>query len=91
MPEHTWPDVGAIMTWQPIETAPKDQLIMLWRPDAYWWAKRDIAIWCKDNLARKPKPYWQSLLIQGKVMQRYWYPTHWQPLPQPPTQPITEP
>jgi hypothetical protein len=78
------------MTWQPIKTAPKDQLIMLWRPDAYLWAKCDIAIWCEDNLVRKSKPYWQSLLIQSKVMQRCWYPTHWQPLPQPPTQPTTE-
>lgn len=80
------------MTWQPIETAPKDQLIMLWRPDAYEWARCDIGVLDADIYAKNPKPYWRSRLYDVlKSEMRNWRPTHWQPLPQPPTQPTTDP
>lgn len=79
------------MTWQPIETAPKDQVVLLWRPNAYGLAKCDIGNWDDDKYAKRPKPYWRSFLGCVRVSQmRNWYPTHWQPLPQLPTQPTKE-
>lgn len=79
------------MTWQPIETAPKDRLILLWRPGAQEWAKCDIGKWDEDRYARRPRPYWRSFLnIRSILRMRSWYPTHWQPLPTPPSHPTTD-
>jgi hypothetical protein len=50
------------MTWQPIETAPKDQLIMLWRPEFHGC---DIGRSDKDQYAKKPSPYWRSYFLYG--------------------------
>lgn len=71
------------MTWQPIETAPKDGTpILLYKPnekrmgayllagfwDVEWWA-------CAGS----------KLVYFSRLDQReYGHPTHWQPLPEPP-------
>jgi hypothetical protein len=60
--------------WQPIETAPKDQAVVLWVPRRYphvvigeHWAHSDELTW----------GWWtQSSRVE---------PTHWMPLPLPPT------
>lgn len=50
-----------MMQWQPIDTAPKDRLILL-----FWPATGGMSIriacgkWDHDEYARRPKPYWTS-------------------------------
>jgi hypothetical protein len=76
--------------WQPIESAPKDQIILLYRPSAPW-PEVQVAPgqYKKDEYAKKPKPYWQIWLfiLNGKTESRNYEPTHWQPLPKPPASP----
>ena len=68
--------------WQPIDTAPKDSTVLLFRPDAAYWAKVSIGAWEEDTFAKRPKPYWEGLHKLGSVSQyRAWEPTHWMPLP----------
>lgn len=57
--------------WQPIETAPKDgRRLLLWWPE---WCDEPIKGWWADG-------YWQC--IDAVVEEG---PTHWMPLPPPPT------
>ena len=74
------------MTWQPIETAPKDgSLVLLYRPDAYDWGKVTPGKWETQQYSKKPKPYWDIWLKIGGISEsRAWVPTHWMPLPEPP-------
>jgi hypothetical protein len=76
--------VQDVAGWRPIETAPKDEsIIMLFRADEKHWASISTGYFKNDRFARNPKPYWggpheRSLGIR-------WYrenpPTHWMPLP----------
>lgn len=70
------------MEWQPIETAPKDEKILLAR--AGQWV--DIGEWEDDRHAKKPRPYWTANREwwAGKMAMREQQPTHWMPLPPPP-------
>jgi hypothetical protein len=64
------------MTWQPIETAPKDKDILLYCPEY-----KGIYIgqsWTAYDEEENYTYFWVSQI--GEV-----YPTHWQPLPEPPT------
>lgn len=74
------------MNWQPIETAPKDgSIILLYRPTAAKWAVIAPGAWNDDHYAKHPRPYWEGWLKIGSVSEyRYWTPTHWMPLPEPP-------
>ena len=59
--------------WQPIETAPKDQEILVWTEDdgafvAFWWPVRKCWRWTSYDL------HGDELL----------HPTHWMPIPDPP-------
>lgn len=68
--------------WQPIESAPKNMRIMLYRP-----ARRLFEIgfgrWCADEYSKKPRPYWSGEGTQV-MMDRHEPPTHWAPMPEPP-------
>jgi len=77
--------------WQPIETAPKDgECVLLYKPNermvgqyiivGYWgeWPDREDGWVAADG---KPQGYLSS--VTGT---RQGYPTHWQPLPPPPTE-----
>lgn len=77
------------MTWQPIHTAPtKRTPILLYRPTALPWGVVDIGYWDDDKYAKKPRPYWFSMIgIMYKTQARDWEPTHWQPLPDHPPLP----
>ena len=75
------------MEWQPIETAPKDELVLLHRPTAAEWCKVAPGKWEPDAYSTKPKPYWRIwLCIGGVTDSRQWMPTAWMPLPAPPTE-----
>lgn len=73
--------------WQPIATAPKDGTrVLLWVTGPY----RPGAIrgyWDPDRYAQKPRPFWTTddERTTGKTARRMHQPTHWQPLPTPPS------
>jgi hypothetical protein len=70
------------MDWQPIETAPKDREIFLWYP-----ARDD------GSPAGFSQGRWCDAVINGEVKGFAWmdaayvnhHPTHWMPLPEPPS------
>ena len=73
------------MEWQPIETAPKDRIVLLYRPTAHDWGKVTPGKWDAQPHHKKPAPYWDMWIkIGGKYESRLWEPTHWMPLPEPP-------
>ena len=70
--------------WQPIETAPKDgTAILLWWP--YWSSSRAIVGWWAPRQPDLGWSAWESS-YQGNCPG----PTHWMPLPEPPTEELTE-
>jgi hypothetical protein len=72
--------------WKPIETAPKDGTSVLVFPGI--WNNKNISIakFDNDKYARKPKPYWSRDDDMNRVTNsRNNPPTHWMPLPDPPT------
>lgn len=68
------------MSWQPIETAPKDGThIDLWAK--CWIPDTDTFIY-----SRIPNSYWRKADSQGGwkaswAVGRDWHPTHWMPIP----------
>lgn len=70
------------MNWQPIETAPKNQEILLYCP------RRGVVRgrWSDEIYARYPKPYWthDRERLFGVHETREDQPTHWMPLPEAP-------
>lgn len=76
------------MDWQPIETAPADQRVLLYRPTAIYWAQVITGRFNEDKYAAHPKPYWKHDLehLEGKRCTKANQPTHWMPLPLPPTE-----
>ena len=78
------------MNWQPIETAPKDQIVLLYRPTAPWPAIQVVpGRYYNDQYAKKPRPFWGIWLTiwNSKTESRAYEPTHWQPLLEPPDAP----
>ena len=79
---HEVQNIGAVETWQPIETAPKDTKARL------VWVPENRCIFCvswTEGLAGYEPPGWlifgggyRSYLRDGRA-------THWMPLPAPPT------
>lgn len=68
--------------WQPIETAPKDgERVDLWATDIFGHGQRFAD--CYWQIAQWPEQHdrWVGL-PEGR---RNWNPTHWQPLPEPPS------
>jgi hypothetical protein len=74
------------MNWQPIDTAPKDCIVLLYRPtQRYPWAVVAPGQFQCDQYAKRPRPFWESWLrIHIKLDDRDYPPTHWMPLPAPP-------
>jgi hypothetical protein len=76
------------MTWQPIETAPKDgTVIILWRGNP--WNEVAMARWFEPWAtwlrADDPDPICETDEMYGMGSA---IPTHWQPLPEPPCDPL---
>ena len=75
------PDDGLRGRWKPIETAPKDQGIMVYEPehtcDNGWTNEASIYLshWSLGDALNAP--HWTRDCIKGR-------PTHWMPLPLPP-------
>jgi hypothetical protein len=73
------------MTWQPIETAPKDGTHVLVYPPTWNNKKASIAAWSDDNCAKNPRPFWKRDDDLGQVSRsRSCETTHWMPMPEPP-------
>jgi hypothetical protein len=75
------------MEWQPIETAPKDEEIIVGRGAiplsnrrAFFPAYSGSGFWCEEEGAWV---FWSHITPGAKT--RYDQPTHWMPLPPPPT------
>ena len=64
------------MEWQPIETAPTRQCILLSNEGTSW-----VACGYGDYSARAPFPFWFSIDDTGTGKCK---PTHWMPFPTPP-------
>lgn len=71
-------------TWQPIETAPLDKIIQLWRA-----GKWDVGKFQDDRYAKYPKPFWEGYYTHwnGLRWMRLNPPTHWMDVPAAPTEP----
>jgi hypothetical protein len=69
--------------WRPIETAPKDgALIVLGARNGVWLGKY-VPVY---QSGYRPENPWSSMLLNHDHMaERYTQPTHWMPLPPPPT------
>ena len=65
---------GAVLGWQPIETAPKNRAVLVWDGDCMHIASRqDLSPsypWCEECVCDDP------MTVE---------PTHWMPLPAPPS------
>ena len=77
--------------WQPIETAPKngtriDLWAKAWLPafDRFEFRRFADCYWSKGDTMCNVKAAWAGL-------DREWRPTHWMPLPSPPTPEGTQP
>lgn len=68
------------MKWQPIETAPKDEWILVCDEDRMQY----VAIWCPDSRCGDYFRYGPREDYFGGLIGTIWKPTHWQPLPVPP-------
>lgn len=75
------------MTWQPIETAPKNRRVLLWYQNPVFTGCEAVAgQWDEDEFAMRPRPYWASdLAVLNKALSRRIQPTHWAELPEGPT------
>jgi hypothetical protein len=76
--------------WQPIETAPRDQRIVLYRPSSPIERARVVIGQYNPNsdAAKRPRPYWSHdcETFTGTKEARSHPPTHWcllYPLPEP--------
>jgi hypothetical protein len=73
--------------WQPIETAPKDAMILLFRPTAPEWGRVAQGKWDTQKYHKRPNPYWEYWIkVGGTTESRSDAPTHWMPLPAAPTE-----
>ena len=77
-----WEAWQAAKAWQPIELAPKDRPILLWRPTAFEWGRVTMGQWSDDKYGKKPKPFWSGELWGiGIIHSREWTPTMWMEIP----------
>ena len=68
--------------WQPIETAPESEAILLWSP----FGSCFIAPWPIPNVSLHREQIVAMALRSGSLPHKGYAPTHWMPLPAPPTE-----
>ena len=86
-----WPRIKAALLeseWQPIETAPRDGTIFdAWLCDCN---ESDRQFYCTGETRRSAGWYWNNGKFRPHVglpgMTTFIQPTHWRPLPDPPTE-----
>lgn len=76
--------------WQPIETAPRDGTIVLVHPATWTGMSASPARWDDNRYAKHPRPYWNRIDTVSAHISRAYEPTHWQPLPEPPSEEFSE-
>lgn len=77
------------MSWQPIETAPKDRTILLYWPErtlgsVLYHQMTSTGIWERDQHSKNRRPFWFTANLPHYNTLRLHRPTHWMPLPPPP-------
>ena len=84
-----WNDVSSASVWQPIEAAPKDgSRILLFYSKSRKEGVTETAVgrWEIQKYHDRPRPYWENEKYIGDVSyKRENPPTHWMPLPSPPS------
>jgi len=63
--------------WQPIETAPKNETVLLYRPGC----RVDVGRFEPERHHKRPNPYWASIFSFGVTWAKNHPPTHWRPFP----------
>ena len=68
-----------MLDWQPIETAPLDEKVILYWPTLFSDPYVTAGMWCKDEYAKRPRPFWScdGEGWIGRTMLRSNPPTHW--------------
>ena len=67
------------MNWQPIETAPTNERVLIFVPKACHF---DTGIYCAIKLDRGADPRWELTSLYGRIdIDPFYAPTHWMPLP----------
>lgn len=72
--------------WRPIEAAPKDRTGVLVVPSVWASTPCDVATFDDDRYAKKPRPFWRRQGVSSNARDREKPPTHWRPLPTPPSE-----
>lgn len=78
----------SIGEWRPIGEASKTERVLLYFPPGELFSSDFICCgaWDDDRFAKKPRPYWAvDAKWIGAIALRAAKPTHYQPLPPPPT------
>jgi hypothetical protein len=78
----------AMVDWQPIATAPKGRRVLLYLPNenigvGNWYCQ--TGEYHDDYAALEPQPFWRIDSDERGTYSRAHQPTHWMPLPDPPT------
>ena len=80
---HPSPPEGMVGGWMPIETAPKDGTAILLGSRGGSWIGKWLPVYVSGY---RPENPWSSLMLNHDHMGEKWCkPTHWMPLPPPPT------
>ena len=71
-------------TWQPIDTAPKDQRVLLYYPQRLFGVV--CGSWQSEEYVMRPRPHWSNdrSHVHGAMATREHQPTHWMALPDAP-------
>jgi hypothetical protein len=72
---------GGSITWQPIETAPKDHHVLLWLPEP--WNRFEKAIWCEAWDSWVEDQPTASELVKERYGIGSAVPTHWMEVERP--------
>lgn len=82
---HPSPPEGMVGGWMPIETAPKDGTAILLGSRGGSWIGKWLPVY---GSGYRPENPWSSLMLNHDHMgEKRCKPTHWMPLPPPPTTP----
>lgn len=72
--------------WRDIASAPKERIGLELQTVQLWDGKRvRQGHWDDDRYANKPRPFWAYEGSFGRLSDRQSQPTHWRPLPEPPS------